>query len=280
MKLCRVGSHGQERPALLDAKGQYRDLSAQISDIAGDALSDAKLARLAALDPASLPVIPPDRLGPPVTGVGKIIAIGLNYADHAAEAGMAVPPEPIIFMKATSSICGPNDGLEIPRRSEKTDWEVELGVVVGKRAKYVALDQAMEHVAGYLVINDVSERALQIEHQGQWTKGKSHDSFSPLGPWLVTRDEIPDPQNLAMYCDVNGERMQDGTTATMVHQVAFVVHYLSQVMTLEPGDIIATGTPPGVGMGQKPPRYLRAGDRVDLGIAGLGSQSHLCRDAE
>jgi 2-keto-4-pentenoate hydratase/2-oxohepta-3-ene-1,7-dioic acid hydratase in catechol pathway len=280
MKLCRVGAPGAERPALLDSEGRYRDLGGHVGDISGAVLSPEGLGRLAALDPHALEILTPDRLGPPVTGVGKIVCIGLNYADHAAEAGMPVPPEPIIFMKATSAICGPRDGLEIPRGAEKTDWEVELGVVIGTRAKYVALDQAMNHVAGYLVINDVSERALQTERQGQWTKGKSHDSFAPLGPWLVTRDEIADPQALAMFCDVNGTRMQNGTTATMVHQVAFLVHYLSQVMTLEPGDIIATGTPPGVGMGQKPPRFLQAGDRIELGIGGLGVQAHLCRPAQ
>lgn len=277
MKLVRYGPKGQEKPAMLDADGQLRDLSAHIPDIAGDALSDDSLARLAALDPASLPVVSADRIGPCVGQVGKFICIGLNYSDHAAESGMDVPPEPVIFAKATSAICGPDDDVEIPRGSTATDWEVELGVVIGRHAKYVSEADAMSYVAGYCVINDISERDFQIKRAGQWTKGKSADTFGPLGPWLVTRDEVPDPQALAMYLDVNGKRMQDGSTATMVYPVAHLVSYLSQFMSLHPGDIISTGTPPGVGMGQKPePVYLRAGDRMELGITGLGVQRQVC----
>ena len=277
MKLVRYGPKGQEKPAMLDADGQLRDLSAHIPDIAGEALSDDSLGRLAALDPASLPVVTADRIGPCVGQVGKFICIGLNYSDHAAESGMDVPPEPVIFAKATSAICGPDDDIEIPRGSTATDWEVELGVVIGRHAKYVSEADAMSYVAGYCVINDISERDFQIKRAGQWTKGKSADTFGPLGPWLVTRDEVPDPQALAMYLDVNGKRMQDGSTATMVYPVAHLVSYLSQFMSLHPGDIISTGTPPGVGMGQKPePVYLRAGDRMELGITGLGVQRQVC----
>lgn len=277
MKLVRYGPKGQEKPAMLDADGQLRDLSAHIPDIAGDALSDDSLARLAALDPASLPVVSADRIGPCVGQVGKFICIGLNYSDHAAESGMDVPPEPVIFAKATSAICGPDDDVEIPRGSTATDWEVELGVVIGRHAKYVSEADAMSYVAGYCVINDISERDFQIKRAGQWTKGKSADTFGPIGPWLVTRDEVADPQALAMYLDVNGKRMQDGSTATMVYPVAHLVSYLSQFMSLHPGDIISTGTPPGVGMGQKPePVYLRSGDRMELGITGLGVQRQVC----
>jgi 2-keto-4-pentenoate hydratase/2-oxohepta-3-ene-1,7-dioic acid hydratase in catechol pathway len=273
MKLLRYGPVGQEKPGLLDAQGRIRDLSAQIPDIAGAALSPEGLDALRALDPESLPLVAGDpRLGPCVAGTGKFICIGLNYSDHAAETGATVPPEPIIFMKATSAITGPNDVIEIPRGSLKTDWEVELGVVIGKTAKYVSEEDAMEHVAGYCVINDVSERAFQTEHHGQWTKGKSADSFGPTGPWLVTRDEVADPQALPMWLEVNGHRYQNGSTATMVYGVRFLVSYLSRFMSLRPGDIISTGTPPGVGMGQKPPTYLKAGDVVTLGIEGLGSQ--------
>ncbi|MPR08611.1 ureidoglycolate lyase [Microvirga tunisiensis] len=278
MKLLRYGFPGQEKPGLLDQNGNIRDLSGIVSDIAGDVLSSAGLERLRSIDPSTLPRVEGDpRIGPCVGQVGKFICIGLNYSDHAAESGMAVPPEPIIFMKATSAICGPDDGIEIPRGSEKTDWEVELGIVIGKAAKYVEEAQALEHVAGYCVVNDVSERSFQIERSGQWTKGKSADTFGPLGPWLVTRDEIPNPQNLRMWLEVDGKRFQDGSTETMVYGAAFLVSYLSQFMSLQPGDVIATGTPPGVGMGLKPPVYLRPGNRVRLGIEGLGQQEQLVR---
>lgn len=273
MKLLRHGPSGAEKPGILDADGTIRDLSGLVADIGGDVLSDAGLARIAAADLAALPAVPADtRLGPCVAGTGKFICIGLNYADHAAESGMAVPPEPVIFMKATSAICGPNDPIIIPRGSEKTDWEVELAVIIGTKAKYVSEADALDHVAGYAVANDVSERAFQTERAGQWTKGKSCDNFGQTGPWLVTRDEVADPQDLKMWLTVNGKRMQDGSTRTMVYGVAHVVSYLSQFMTLHPGDIISTGTPPGVGMGMKPPTYLRPGDVVELGIEGLGSQ--------
>jgi 2-keto-4-pentenoate hydratase/2-oxohepta-3-ene-1,7-dioic acid hydratase in catechol pathway len=273
MKLLRHGPVGHEKPGLLDASGQLRDLSAIVPDIAGAVLLPEGLARLAAIDPASLPAVPGSpRLGPCVAGTGKFICIGLNYSDHAAETGATVPPEPIIFMKATSAIVGPNDDTEIPRQSVKTDWEVELGVVIGRTAKYVDESAAMDHVAGYCVVNDLSERAFQIERQGQWTKGKSADTFGPIGPWLVTRDEVPDPQGLAMWLQVNGVSRQKGSTATMVFGVAKLVSYLSQFMSLRPGDIISTGTPPGVGMGMKPPTYLKPGDVVTLGIEGLGEQ--------
>lgn len=273
MKLLRYGPQGAEEPGLLDSAGTIRDLSSVVADLDGAALSPDGLAKLAALDPAGLPEVDgASRIGPCVAGVGKFIAIGLNYSDHAAESGLEVPPEPVVFMKATSSICGPNDNVEIPRGSEKTDWEVELGVVIGSTAKYVEEADALNHVAGYCVVNDVSERAFQIEHSGQWVKGKSADTFGPVGPWLVTRDEVPDPQALSMWLDVNGERQQDGSTSTMVYGVAFIVSYLSRFMTLQPGDIITTGTPPGVGMGQKPPRYLKPGDSVALGVEGLGEQ--------
>ncbi|MGY6411903.1 MAG: fumarylacetoacetate hydrolase family protein [Alkalilacustris sp.] len=273
MKLLRWGEAGLERPGMLDEEGVLRDLTGVVDDIAGAVLSDAGLARLRALDPATLPEVPAGaRLGPCVGGTGKFICIGLNYADHAAESGMPVPPEPIIFMKANSAICGPDDPILIPRGSEKTDWEVELAVIIGTRAKYVSEAEALAHVAGYAVANDVSERAFQAERAGQWTKGKSCDNFGQLGPWLVTRDAVADPQALAMWLKVNGETMQDGSTATMVYGVAHLVSYLSQFMTLHPGDVISTGTPPGVGMGMKPPRFLRPGDVVELGIEGLGQQ--------
>jgi 2-keto-4-pentenoate hydratase/2-oxohepta-3-ene-1,7-dioic acid hydratase in catechol pathway len=273
MKLLRYGSPGQEKPGLLDAEGNIRDLSNHVADIAGEALLPDSLARLKALDAASLPRIEGSpRLGPCVGGTGKFICIGLNYSDHAAETGATVPPEPIIFMKATSAIVGPNDTIEIPRDSIKTDWEVELGVVIGKTAKYVSEADAMNHVAGYCVINDVSERAFQAERQGQWTKGKSADTFGPTGPWLVTADEVRDPQTLPMWLEVNGHRYQNGSTVTMVYGVRYLVSYLSQFMSLQPGDIISTGTPPGVGLGQKPPVYLKPGDVVTLGIEGLGQQ--------
>lgn len=273
MKLLRHGPAGAERPGLWDADGWPRDLTGFVPDIAGAVLSDEGLAAIRALDPEMLPLIPTGtRIGPCVGGTGKVICIGLNYADHAAESGAVVPPEPIIFMKATSALCGPNDPILLPRRSEKTDWEVELAVIIGTRAKYVTESEALAHVAGYAVMNDVSERAFQMERQGQWTKGKSCDSFGPLGPWLVTRDEVEDPQNLPLWLNLNGQRTQNGSTATMVYGVAYIVSYLSQFMTLHPGDVISTGTPPGVGMGQKPPRYLKAGDVVELGIGGLGRQ--------
>ncbi|MDO6965056.1 fumarylacetoacetate hydrolase family protein [Rhizobium alvei] len=273
MKLLRHGPAGAEKPALLDADGKVRDLSGIVADIAGEALSDAALARIASIDPASLPEVTPGRIGPCVAGTRKFICVGLNYVDHARETGKTPPEEPILFMKATSAIIGPNDEVEIPRTSVKADWEVELGIVIGKRAKYVGEDKALDHVAGYCVVNDVSERAFQSERGGQWTKGKSHDTFGPIGPWLVTRDEIPDPQNLALWLDVDGVRRQTGTTANMIFGVRYLVSYISQFMTLEPGDIIATGTPPGVGMGIKPePVYLKAGQVMTLGIDGLGSQ--------
>ncbi|WP_225770079.1 ureidoglycolate lyase [Inquilinus sp. Marseille-Q2685] len=274
MKLLRYGPAGQEKPGLLDAEGRIRDLSAVVPDIAGEALTPAGIARLKGIDPASLPVVAGNpRLGPCVGSVGKFICIGLNYSDHAAESGLAVPPEPVIFMKPTSAIVGPNDNVEIPRGSEKTDWEVELGVVIGKAAKYITEAEAYDHIAGYCVVNDVSERAFQIERSGQWVKGKGHDTFGPIGPWLVTRDEVPDPQDLHMWLEVDGHRYQDGSTKTMVYQVPFLVSYLSQFMSLQPGDIITTGTPPGVGMGQKPPKYLKAGQTIRLGIEKLGEQA-------
>ncbi|MDD7970898.1 fumarylacetoacetate hydrolase family protein [Roseinatronobacter alkalisoli] len=273
MKLLRHGPQGAEKPGLLHDDGTIRDLSGIVKDIGGDVLSDAGLAHLRTVDAAALPVVAPDtRLGPCVGGTGKFICIGLNYADHAAESGMAVPSEPVIFMKATSAICGPDDDVRIPRGSVKTDWEVELAVIIGTRAKYVSEADALAHVAGYAVTNDVSERAFQAERQGQWTKGKSCDTFGPLGPWLVTRDAVANPQDLAMWLTVNGEKVQDGSTRTMVYGVAHLVSYLSQFMTLHPGDVISTGTPPGVGLGMKPPRYLKPGDVVELGIAGLGQQ--------
>ncbi|MDD9741603.1 MAG: fumarylacetoacetate hydrolase family protein [Marinovum algicola] len=273
MKLLRHGAPGAEKPGLMHSDGTIRDLSGLIDDLAGAALSPESLARLAAVDAGGLPEVAGNpRLGPPVAGTGKFICIGLNYADHAAESGMEVPPEPVIFMKATSAICGPNDPIILPRGSEKTDWEVELAVIIGKAAKYVSEAEALDHVAGYAITNDVSERAFQAERAGQWTKGKSCDNFGQIGPWLVTRDEVSDPQNLAMWLTVNGETMQDGSSKTMVYGVAHLVHYLSQFMTLHPGDVISTGTPPGVGLGMKPPRYLKAGDVVELGIAGLGQQ--------
>ena len=272
MKLLRYGAPGAEKPGLLH-DGQIRDLSGVIPDLSGAALTPEGIAQIAAVDPATLPVVEGDpRLGPCVAGTGKFICIGLNYSDHAAETGAEVPPEPIIFMKATSAICGPNDPILIPRGSEKTDWEVELAVIIGKGGKYIEEADAMDHVAGYAVTNDVSERGFQIERHGQWTKGKSADNFGQIGPWLVTRDEVADPQNLGMWLTVNGEKMQDGSTKTMVYGVQFLVSYLSQFMSLQPGDIISTGTPPGVGLGMKPPRYLKPGDVVELSIEGLGTQ--------
>ncbi|MHA1571409.1 MAG: fumarylacetoacetate hydrolase family protein [Alphaproteobacteria bacterium] len=274
MKLLRYGPAGAEKPGLLDNSGVIRDLSGVIDDVAGDALLPGTIARLAAMDPASLPAVDGNpRLGPCVGQVGKFMCIGLNYSDHAAESGLAVPDEPVLFMKATSAITGPNDNVIIPRGSKKTDWEVELGVVIGKPAKYVSEEEALSHVAGYCVSHDVSERAFQIERAGQWTKGKSADSFGPIGPWLVTADEVPDPQDLRLWLEVDGHRYQNGTTKTMVYGVAHIISYLSHFMSLQPGDVISTGTPPGVGMGQKPDAiYLKAGNVVRLGIDGLGEQ--------
>ena len=273
MKLLRFGLKGMEKPGLLDSDGNIRDLSSVIPDLAADTLGDAALDMLRALDPATLPRVDGDpRIGPCVGKVGKFICIGLNYADHAAESGMELPEEPVIFFKATSAICGPNDNIEIPRGSVKTDWEVELGVVIGKHAKYVPVEDALDHVAGYCVVNDLSERDFQIHRSGQWVKGKSADTFGPIGPWLVTRDEVADPQNLAMYLEVNGHRFQDGSTRTMHFDVATVISHLSQFMSLQPGDVISTGTPPGVGLGQKPEVYLKPGDIMELGIDGLGVQ--------
>lgn len=277
MKLLRLGNPGEERPAALTPDGSYRDLTALIDDLAGNALSDATIDRLRQTDLAKLAIVDPaSRIGPCVERVGKFLCVGLNYADHAAEGGMPVPAEPILFMKATSAIIGPNDDVVIPRGSTKPDWEVELGIVIGKTARYVDESAALDHVAGYCVVNDVSERAFQHERGGQWTKGKSADTFGPIGPWLVTRDEVPDPQNLRLWLDVDGERQQDGSTATMVFGVAFLVHYISQFMSLHPGDIISTGTPPGVGLGQKPNIFLKAGDVITLGIEGLGEQRQEC----
>ena len=278
MKLLRYGEAGAEKPGLLDADGVIRDLSKHVADIGGKALDQASLEELAKLDPKSLPAVSGSpRIGACVSGVGKFICIGLNYSDHAAETGATVPSEPIIFMKASSAIVGPNDDVLIPRGSEKTDWEVELGVVIGRKAKYVSEAEALDYVAGYCLTNDVSERAFQTERQGQWTKGKSCDTFGPIGPWLVTRDEVADPQNLKMWLTVNGKTMQNGSSSTMVYGVAHLVSYLSQFMSLHPGDIISTGTPPGVGLGMKPPRYLKDGDVVELGIEGLGTQKQTFR---
>lgn len=273
MKLVRYGPPRQEKPGILDSDGHIRDLTGIMPDVTGTALSPTTLASLKDIELAKLPVVQGNpRLGPCVGGVGKFICIGLNYSDHAAEAGMKVPSEPVIFMKATSAICGPNDDIVIPRGAMKTDWEVELGVVIGTPAKYVNEADAMACVAGYCVINDLSERAFQLEGTGQWVKGKSADTFGPIGPWLVTADEIPDPQNLKMWLEVDGHRYQNGSTRTMIFGVRQVVSYLSRFMSLQPGDIISTGTPPGVGMGQRPPIYLKAGNRMRLGIEGLGEQ--------
>ena len=274
MKLVRFGSAGDEKPGVIDEHGNLRDLSAYIDDITAQNLSDEKLSELSIINLNTLPIMDKStRLGPCVSGVGKFICIGLNYADHAKEAGMEVPREPVIFMKATSAICGPTDPILLPRGSVKTDWEVELAVVIGKKAKYVELEDAMSYVAGYAASNDISERAYQLEGSGHWTKGKSCDSFGPLGPYLVTKDEIPDPQNLSMWLSVNGQKMQDGSTSTMVYGVAFLIHYISQFMSLVPGDIISTGTPPGVGLGMTPPTYLKPGDIVTLGVEGLGEHN-------
>lgn len=281
MKLVRFGPAGQEAPGILDAAGDLRDLSGIVEDIAGDVLRPEGLERLRGIDPESLPRVEGrPRIGPCVGRVGKFLAIGLNFADHAAETGMELPKEPILFTKATSCIIGPDDDVEIPRGSVKTDWEVELGVVIGTPAKYVDEANAMEHVAGYCLVNDVSERDFQMHRSGQWTKGKSHDTFGPIGPWFVTADEIADPQDLAMWLELNGTRMQDGTTRTMHFGVRRIVAHLSQFMTLHPGDVIATGTPPGVGMGMKPPVYLKPGDVMELSVAGLGVQRQRVRAAD
>ncbi|TPB58026.1 ureidoglycolate lyase [Burkholderia pseudomallei] len=281
MKLLRYGPVGQEKPGLLDADGRIRDLSSLIDDVAGGALSDVSLARLAAADPASLPLVAGEpRIGACVGRIGKFVCIGLNYADHAAEAGLAVPAEPVVFGKWTSAVSGPHDGIEIPRGSVKTDWEVELGVVIGRACKNVDEADALSHVAGYCVVNDVSEREWQIERGGQWDKGKGFDTFGPIGPWLVTRDEIADPQALDLWLDVDGRRYQSGNTRTMVFTVARLIAYLSRCMSLQPGDVISTGTPPGVGMGVKPsPVYLKPGQTVRGGVAGLGEQQQRTRAA-
>src|SRR4051812_26078960 len=282
MKLLRYGPKGQEKPGLLDAQGKIRDLSGVVADIDGAALTDANLAKLRAVDAASLPVVEGNpRIGPCVGKIGKFICIGLNYADHAAESNLPVPAEPVIFNKWTSAISGPNDDVEIPRGSKKTDWEVELGVVIGKPAKYVDEANALDYVAGYCVINDVSEREWQIERGGTWDKGKGFDTFGPIGPWMVTRDEVADPQNLGLWLEVDGHRYQNGNTKTMVFGVAKLVSYVSQCMSLQPGDVISTGTPPGVGMGVKPnPVYLKPGQTIRLGIEGLGEQAQKTYAAE
>ena len=273
MKLLRYGPAGHEKPAIMDSDGKIRDLSAHVSDIDGNSLGDAELKKIAALGLSGLPeVSASERLGPCVGSVGKLVCIGLNYSDHAEESGLDVPPEPVVFFKATSSICGANDSIEVPRESTALDWEVELAIVIGKDGKYIEEADAPNHIAGYCVVNDVSERDFQINRSGQWVKGKSADTFGPVGPWMVTKDEIPDPQKLSMYLDVNGESRQKGNTSTMVYQVNFLVAYVSKFMSLQAGDIISTGTPPGVGMGMKPPQYLKAGDIVTLGIEGLGDQ--------
>ncbi len=273
MKLVRYGGKGAEKPGLIDKTGQLRDLSAHIKDITGEVLSPVSLKKLAALDPASLPAVDGrPRLGSPVTGISKFVAIGLNYSDHAKETGNPIPSEPIFFLKANTSLSGPNDPVEKPRGSTKLDWEVEIACVIGTRAKYVSEADALNHVAGYCICNDVSERNFQIDRPGQWTRGKSHDTFGPLGPWLVTKDEIPNVQKLSMWLDVNGKRRQSGSTETMIFSMPKIVSYVSQFMTLLPGDIITTGTPPGVGTGMKPPQYLNVGDVVTLGIESLGEQ--------
>lgn len=273
MKLLRYGAIGAEMPGAIDRKGNLRDLSGHLADLGGAALLPESLEKLKQLDLEKLPLVEGSpRLGPCVANVGKFVAIGLNYADHAAESGVEVPKEPVIFMKATSSICGPNDTVQIPRGSQKCDWEVELACVIGKPGKYIEESQALEHVAGYCIVNDVSERGFQLEGTGQWVKGKSADTFGPVGPWLVTADEISDPQDLHLWLEVNGQRFQDGSTKTMVFGVAHLVSYVSRFMSLQSGDIITTGTPPGVGMGQKPPTYLKPGDTMTLGIEGLGEQ--------
>ncbi|WP_372873645.1 fumarylacetoacetate hydrolase family protein [Pseudomonas sp.] len=274
MKLVRHGPAGQEKPGLLDAAGRVRDLSAVIDDISPELLAPAQLAELATLDESSLPLVPADaRLGPPLARIGKIVCVGLNYADHAKESGLPVPAEPVLFMKATSAISGPFDPVILPRGSSKTDWEVELGVVIGSKAQYVERAEAMDYVAGYCIVNDVSERSFQLERGGQWDKGKSADTFAPIGPWLVTRDEVADVADLQLRLSVNGELRQQGNTRTMIFSIEEIVSYVSQFMTLNPGDVISTGTPPGVGAGMSPPQFLKPGDRMTLSIAGLGEQT-------
>ena len=277
MKLLRFGNSGEEKPGIIDSNGKIRDLSNVIDDINGQTISQESLGQLKKLDILSLPEVTGNpRIGPCVNDVGKFLCIGLNYSDHAAETGLEPPEEPILFAKATSAIIGPNDDVEIPRTSLATDWEVELGIIIGKKAKYISEDEAKNYIAGYCVVNDVSERDFQIKRSGQWTKGKSCDTFGPIGPYLVTTDEIEDVQNLSMYLDVNGKRMQTGSTKTMIFSAYHIVHYLSQFMTLFPGDVIATGTPPGVGMGMQPPVYLKPGDVMKLGIDKLGDQEQKC----
>lgn len=281
MRLARFGPFRKEKPALVDARGTLRDVSAQVADWRPDAFADGALERLRGVDLESLPAVSPEeRVGSCVARPGKLVCIGLNYADHAAESGVAAPPEPVVFLKGTNTVVGPSDDILIPRGSQKTDWEVELGVVIGREARYLASpDEAQRHIAGYCISHDVSERAFQLERAGQWTKGKSCDTFNPLGPWLVTPEEVPNPDALDLRLWVNDELRQNGNTRTMIFNVPFLVHYLSQFMTLEPGDVITTGTPPGVGLGMKPPRYLKAGDVVTLEITGLGQQRSVCRDA-
>lgn len=277
MKLLRYGPPGKERPGIVDGEGSIRDLSGEVSDIAGDAISPEGLAKLAAIDFSSLPKVGgKPRLGACIGKTGKFMCIGLNYSDHAAESGMALPSEPVLFSKFTSAMCGANDDILIPRGASKTDWEVELGVVIGTTAKHVSKEKSLDYVAGYCVINDVSEREFQLEGTGQWVKGKSSDTFGPTGPWLVTKDEVGDVQNLSIWLEVNGERLQDSSTSFMVYDVAYLVSYLSKFFTLYPGDVISTGTPPGVGLGFNPPRYLKAGDIMRLGIEGMGEQNQTC----
>ena len=281
MKLLRYGEVGAEKPGMLDDQGDIRDLSTIVSDISPTIIEAGDLDGLKSVDPTSLPRVEGNpRLGPCVGQIGKFVCIGLNYSDHAKETGMPIPTEPIVFMKTTSSISGPDDDIELIRRSVKTDWEVELGVVVGAHTKYVSEEDALDYVAGYCIVNDVSERQWQLEQGGQWIKGKSGDTYGPIGPWFVTRDEVPDPQNLDLWLEVNDERHQDGNTRTMIFPVSTIISYLSQCMSLQPGDVIATGTPPGVGQGMKPPVYLRAGDRLRLGVEGLGIQQQTVIDSK
>ncbi len=280
MKLLRYGNAGSEKPGIIDNDGNIRDLSNVIDDIDGSTISDDGINKLNQVDMSSLPVVDNNpRIGPCVGNVGKFLCIGLNYSDHAAETGAEAPPEPILFQKATSAIIGPNDDVEIPKTSSATDWEVELGIIIGKKAKYISEGSSQQYIAGYCVVNDISERDFQAKRSGQWTKGKSCDTFGPIGPYLVTKDEVNDPQNLSMTLDVNGQRMQNGTTKTMIFSVNHIVHYLSQFMSLNPGDVIATGTPPGVGLGMKPPVFLKSGDVMKLSIEGLGEQSQKCIQA-
>ena len=280
MKLLRYGNAGSEKPGIIDNDGNIRDLSNVIDDIDGSTISDDGINKLNQVDMSSLPVVDNNpRIGPCVGNVGKFLCIGLNYSDHAAETGAEAPPEPILFQKATSAIIGPNDDVEIPKTSSATDWEVELGIIIGKKAKYISEGSSQQYIAGYCVVNDISERDFQAKRSGQWTKGKSCDTFGPIGPYLVTKDEVNDPQNLSMTLDVNGQRMQNGSTKTMIFSVNHIVHYLSQFMSLNPGDVIATGTPPGVGLGMKPPVFLKSGDVMKLSIEGLGEQNQKCIQA-